>query len=115
MQEVTSYHPLSRKVQLALSSCRHAEATTLLLAVIREAPNLPDAYHTLGLLYESQGDAKKALDFHMISAHLSKVSRWSTYELQPKRNTLVSCAAHVHSVLLFAGQPGLETYCQDVY
>ncbi|DBB12946.1 TPA: hypothetical protein ACH3X3_005694 [Trebouxia sp. C0006] len=60
---------------LHYASGRHAEAITLLLAVIREAPNLPDAYHTLGLLYESQGDAKKALDFHMISAHLSKDSQ----------------------------------------
>ncbi len=73
---MVSYRELQRATEMPVHvSChRHAEAITLLLAVIREAPNLPDAYHTLGLLYESQGDAKKALDFHMISAHLSKVS-----------------------------------------
>jgi len=67
--------------------CRHAEAITLLLAVIREAPNLPDAYHTLGLLYESQGDAKKALDFHMISAHLSKV--WTLHVAATAATTML--------------------------
>ena len=75
--------------------CRHAEAITLLLAVIREAPNLPDAYHTLGLLYESQGDAKKALDFHMISAHLSKV--WSLHVVAIAATTMLfgSIAQHL--------------------
>lgn len=56
--------------------CRHAEAIVLLLEVIKGAPNLPDAYHTLGLLYEAQGDAEKSVNFFMISAHLSKVQLW---------------------------------------
>ena len=56
-----------------LTSCRHDEAIALLLEVIKAAPNLPDAYHTLGLLYEAQGDAPKSVNFFMISAHLSKV------------------------------------------
>ncbi|KAA6423612.1 MAG: hypothetical protein FRX49_06672 [Trebouxia sp. A1-2] len=75
-EEVAEHLGMSTgKVKKRKNKRRHAEAITLLLAVIREAPNLPDAYHTLGLLYESQGDAKKALDFHMISAHLSKDSQ----------------------------------------
>ena len=59
-----------------LTSCRHDEAIALLLEVIKAAPNLPDAYHTLGLLYEAQGDAPKSVNFFMISAHLSKVHLW---------------------------------------
>ena len=31
---------------------RHAEAMTLLSEVIRQAPSVPDSYHTLGLIYE---------------------------------------------------------------
>lgn len=39
------------------------------------APNLGDPYHTLGLLHEAMGNNRKALDFHMIAAHLTpKVS-----------------------------------------
>ena len=47
------------------------QAITLLMEVIRLAPNLPDPYHTLGLLHEAVGNAKKALDFYMIAAHLT--------------------------------------------
>lgn len=41
------------------------------MEVIRLAPNLPDPYHTLGLLHEAVGNAKKALDFYMIAAHIT--------------------------------------------
>jgi general transcription factor 3C polypeptide 3 (transcription factor C subunit 4) len=38
---------------------QHHEAIALLMEVIRLAPNLPDPYHTLGLLHEAVGDIKK--------------------------------------------------------
>lgn len=34
-------------------------ALTFLPQVVRLAPNLPDPYHTLGLLHEAVGDLKK--------------------------------------------------------
>jgi general transcription factor 3C polypeptide 3 (transcription factor C subunit 4) len=43
----------------------------LLLEVIKLSPNLPDPYHTLGLLHEAIGNPRKALDFYMIAAHLT--------------------------------------------
>ena len=39
--------------------------------MVKLAPNLPDPYHTLGLLYEAAGDPRKALDFYMIAAHMT--------------------------------------------
>lgn len=53
---------------------RHQEAIVLLKAVIKEAPNLPAAWHTMGWVHEARGNIQKALDFFMVSAHLSKVS-----------------------------------------
>ena len=37
----------------------------------QKAPNFADAYYTLGALHEAEGDARKALDFLMIAAHMS--------------------------------------------
>ena len=50
---------------------RHGEAITLLQEVVKAAPNLPDPYHTLGALHDAAGNARKALDFWMIAAHLT--------------------------------------------
>ncbi|XP_010252329.1 PREDICTED: general transcription factor 3C polypeptide 3 isoform X2 [Nelumbo nucifera] len=50
---------------------RYEEAICVLKEVILLAPNLPDPYHTLGLVYNAIGDKKKALNFYMIAAHLS--------------------------------------------
>ncbi|CAM6088014.1 unnamed protein product [Calypogeia fissa] len=47
------------------------EAVEVLKEVVRLAPNVPDSYHTLGLLYDAMGDRKKALNFYMIAAHLT--------------------------------------------
>ena len=44
-------------------------AITLLMEVIRLAPGLPHAYHTLGLIYEEMGDVRKALKLFMMAAH----------------------------------------------
>ncbi|BBN06711.1 general transcription factor 3C polypeptide 3 (transcription factor C subunit 4) [Marchantia polymorpha subsp. ruderalis] len=47
------------------------EAVELLKECVRIAPNVPDSYHTLGLLYDAMSDRKKALNFYMIAAHLT--------------------------------------------
>ncbi|KAH9314690.1 hypothetical protein KI387_023317, partial [Taxus chinensis] len=47
------------------------EAIELLQEVIRLAPNVPDSYHTLALVYISIGDKTKATNFYMIAAHLT--------------------------------------------
>jgi tetratricopeptide (TPR) repeat protein len=46
-------------------------AVGMLLDIIRQAPNVSDPYHTLGLIYETMNDKKKALEFFMIAAHIS--------------------------------------------
>ncbi|KAI9115356.1 hypothetical protein K1719_013675 [Acacia pycnantha] len=50
---------------------RYEEAISILHEVIRLAPNLPDSYHTLGLVYSSLKDYKKAMNFYMIAALLT--------------------------------------------
>ncbi|XP_028782473.1 general transcription factor 3C polypeptide 3 [Neltuma alba] len=50
---------------------RYEEAISILHEVIRLAPNLPDSYHTLGLVYSSLKDDKKAMNFYMIAALLT--------------------------------------------
>ncbi|KAI4356966.1 hypothetical protein L6164_000943 [Bauhinia variegata] len=50
---------------------RYEEALCVLHEVVRLAPNLPESYHTLGLVHKSLGDYKKAMDFYMIAAHLT--------------------------------------------
>uniref|UniRef100_A0A5B6ZEJ2 Uncharacterized protein n=1 Tax=Davidia involucrata TaxID=16924 RepID=A0A5B6ZEJ2_DAVIN len=47
---------------------RYAEAISVLNEVVRLAPNLPDTYHTLGLVYNAVGNKQKALSFYMIAA-----------------------------------------------
>lgn len=56
---------------LLYASGRHAEALPLLLDVVRLAPNVSDSYHTLGAIYEAQGEPRRALDFFMVAAHLT--------------------------------------------
>ncbi|XP_009781369.1 uncharacterized protein LOC107832204 isoform X1 [Nicotiana tabacum] len=50
---------------------RYEEAIRVLNEVIRLSPNLPDPYHTLGLIYNAIGDKKRAMDFYMLAAHLA--------------------------------------------
>lgn len=65
------------------------QAIPLLEEVVKLAPNLPDAYYVLGLIYDAKGDKKKALNFHMIAAHLTpkdpslwkKLVAWSMWAL----------------------------------
>ena len=50
---------------------RIAEAMALLSEVIRQAPSVPDSYHTLGLIYEERDEKKLALQMFVIAAHLT--------------------------------------------
>lgn len=47
------------------------QAIPKLEEAVQLAPNLPDPYYMLGLIYDAMNDRKKALNFHMIAAHLS--------------------------------------------
>ncbi|KAK6138963.1 hypothetical protein DH2020_027295 [Rehmannia glutinosa] len=51
---------------------RFEEAICVLKEVIRLAPNLSDPYHTLALIYTAMSDKKRALNFYMIAAHLTR-------------------------------------------
>ena len=44
------------------ASGEYNEAAKLLLEVVRQAPNCPDPYQTLGLIYEEMNNTKKALE-----------------------------------------------------
>lgn len=50
----------------------YARAVELLTEVVRLAPHLPVAYNTLGLIYEQLGDLRKAVQFYIFAAHLSR-------------------------------------------
>nr|GEZ78805.1 general transcription factor 3C polypeptide 3-like isoform X1 [Tanacetum cinerariifolium] len=50
---------------------RYEEAITLLKELILLSPNLPDSYHTLGMIYNAMGDKKRALAFYMLAVHLT--------------------------------------------
>ncbi|XP_072950353.1 uncharacterized protein [Typha angustifolia] len=56
---------------LHYASGEYDEAIHLLEEVVLLAPNLSDAYYLLGQIYDAMGDRKKALNFHMIAAHLT--------------------------------------------
>lgn len=49
---------------------RYEEAISVLTEVVQLAPYLPDPFHTLGLVYNSMGEKKKATDCCMIAAFL---------------------------------------------
>ncbi|KAL9993105.1 putative tetratricopeptide-like helical domain superfamily [Helianthus debilis subsp. tardiflorus] len=57
---------------------RYEEAIPLLKQIIRLVPNLPEPYHTLGLIYKAMGDKKNALNYYDLAARLTPkdVSLW---------------------------------------
>eukprot|EP00963_Diacronema_lutheri_P010719 scaffold1141_cov333-Pavlova_lutheri.AAC.47 len=50
-------------------------AVDVLKEVVRIAPDIPDSYHTFGLVSEAMGDQRRALNFYMIAAHLTPNDR----------------------------------------
>ncbi|KAJ6827778.1 general transcription factor 3C polypeptide 3 [Iris pallida] len=72
---------------LLYASGSYDEAIPLLQEVIVLSP-CSDAFHLLGLIYDDMGDKKKALNFHMLAAHLTpkdsslwrKLVAWSIEE-----------------------------------
>lgn len=46
------------------------QAISVLSQVVLQAPDVPDSYHTLGLVYNAIGDDVKAMGFYMLAAHL---------------------------------------------
>nr|XP_043614711.1 general transcription factor 3C polypeptide 3 isoform X2 [Erigeron canadensis] len=50
---------------------QYEKAIPLLKDIILRSPNLPEPYHTLGLIYKLQGDKKRALGFYMLAVHLT--------------------------------------------
>ncbi|KAI8526489.1 hypothetical protein RHMOL_Rhmol12G0001200 [Rhododendron molle] len=65
------YEEVRVHVELQNNVVRSPRAICALKEVIRVAPNLPDPYHTLGIIYSEIGDKKKALNFYMLAAHLT--------------------------------------------
>lgn len=59
------------EANLAYALGKFKDAIPLLEEVIRAAPSLPDPYKTLGLCYEQTDNRRKALDFYMITAHMT--------------------------------------------
>ncbi|KAG4973670.1 hypothetical protein JHK87_030491 [Glycine soja] len=59
---------------------RSRKAKAVLREVIRLAPNLHESYHTLGLVYTSLQDYKRAMALYLIAAHLDakESSLWKT-------------------------------------
>ncbi|XP_048500140.1 uncharacterized protein LOC104894179 isoform X2 [Beta vulgaris subsp. vulgaris] len=49
---------------------RYEDAISLLTEVVRLAPNLPDPYHTLGLVYNSMGDKRRSMNSYLIAAYV---------------------------------------------
>jgi general transcription factor 3C polypeptide 3 (transcription factor C subunit 4) len=47
------------------------QAISVLHEVVRLEPNLPDSYHTLGLVHGAIGDHENEMGFYMITAHLT--------------------------------------------
>ena len=57
---------------------KHDTAIEALKEVVRQAPNVPDSYHTLGMIYQERGEIDKAVELFKMGAHLTRkdVSLW---------------------------------------
>ncbi|KAL5843128.1 hypothetical protein ACOSQ4_009086 [Xanthoceras sorbifolium] len=51
---------------------RFEQAISVLKEVVRVAPNLPDSYQMLGLVYKELGDNRKAFDSHVMAAIVTR-------------------------------------------
>lgn len=98
------------QANMAYATSKPAEAITLLLEVVRLAPNLPDPYHTLGLLHEASSDWKKALDFYMIAAHLTPrdISLWRRLANMSTDQGLIRQAVYCYTQILRRDREDLD-------
>jgi len=48
------------------------KAKMYLEEVIKECPQAPEPFHTLGLLYDELGQTEKAIKYFLIAAHLTE-------------------------------------------
>ena len=60
------------QANISYVSRRYEEAIKYLLEVIRQAPQAFEAYQTLAMIHEEQGEKAKALSYYVIAAHLIK-------------------------------------------
>ncbi|PSC75147.1 general transcription factor 3C polypeptide 3 isoform X1 [Micractinium conductrix] len=90
------------EANLLYATGQNQEAIGKLMEVIRLAPNLPDPYHTLGLLHEATAEVKKALDFYMIAAHLTPkdLSLWKRLAQLSTEQGLIRQAVYCYSQVL---------------
>jgi tetratricopeptide (TPR) repeat protein len=70
--------------------------------VIRRAPEMADAYQTLGLIYEAMEDGQKAFQAEMIAAHLRNTS---TDEWRALGIKAAACGEHANAVFCFSKVP----------
>ncbi|PRW60262.1 general transcription factor 3C polypeptide 3 isoform X1 [Chlorella sorokiniana] len=98
------------EANLLYATGQHHEAIAKLMDVIRMSPNLPDPYHTLGLLHEAVGDIKKSLDFYMIAVHLTPkdLSLWKRLAELSTQQGLVRQAIYCYNQILRRDKEDLD-------
>ncbi|KAI7842713.1 hypothetical protein COHA_003644 [Chlorella ohadii] len=98
------------EANLLYATGQHHEAIAKLMDVIRMSPNLPDPYHTLGLLHEAVGDVKKSLDFYMIAVHLTPkdLSLWKRLAQLSTQQGLVRQAIYCYTQILKRDKEDLD-------
>jgi len=99
------------EANLAYATGQTAEAISLLLDVVKIAPNLPDPYHTLGLLHEQKGDKKKALDLYMIAAHITPrdIALWKRLATMSSDQGLIRQAVYCYTQVLRRDKDDLDS------
>lgn len=99
------------EANLAYATGQTAEAISLLLDVVKIAPNLPDPYHTLGLLHEQKGDKKKALDLYMIAAHITPrdINLWKRLATMSSDQGLIRQAVYCYTQVLRRDKDDLDS------
>ncbi|GMH45921.1 hypothetical protein BSKO_13884 [Bryopsis sp. KO-2023] len=50
---------------------KFTEAKNMCMSIIRQCPNYGDAYHTMGMIINAEGNPRRAIDFYMVAAHFT--------------------------------------------
>ena len=95
------------------------DAITLLKSFIQLEPTVPDSYHTLGVIHETQKKMKKALQFYMIAASLTPqdLELWTrvgqiAWDEQQLSNALY---CYKRAFRLDSKDPNLISQCAELY